>query len=134
MKILLERLQRDPDVTIGALSIDGEFECWSVEDTVRPPGVKVPGKTAIPPGVYPIEITFSQRFQRDLPLLVGVPNFTGIRIHPGNTAADTEGCILPGQDRLGKSVGHSRDAFDRLFAKIRQALAKKESVFIEVLP
>jgi hypothetical protein len=138
MMMRLERLQRDPDVTIGALSVDGNFECWVCEDTMREqPGQpvsawKVPGKTAIPAGAYAVDITMSARFGRDLPLLVNVPGFTGIRIHPGNTAADTDGCLLPGEDRLAKSVGRSRIAFDRLFAQIRVAKLKGERITIEV--
>jgi hypothetical protein len=132
MRILLARVQLDPDVTIGRLSVDGAFECWTCEDTVREPGAKIPGKTAIPAGVYPIVVTWSPRFKRDLPLLVGVPGFEGVRIHPGNTAADTEGCILPGLDRMPQGVGRSRLAFDTLFAKIRAARARGEAATIEV--
>jgi hypothetical protein len=138
MNLKLERLQRDPDVTIGALSVDGTFECWICEDTVREvPGQpvstwKLAGKTAIPAGTYDVDITLSARFKRDLPLLLDVPGFSGIRIHPGNTAADTDGCLLPGEDRLAKGVGRSRIAFDRLFAQIRVAKLKGERITIEV--
>lgn len=124
MKLTLERLQLDPDVTIGSLSIDGEWQCWTLEDVVRPAlAPKVPGQTAIPFGTYALAVTFSPHFQRDLPLLLNVRNFEGVRIHPGNTPADTEGCILVGQDRLGKSLGHSVAAFNALFPLIRNALA-----------
>lgn len=132
MLLTLERLQLDPDVTIGSLSIDGTWECWICEDAVRDGLPKIPGQTAIPYGRYPIAITHSQRFQRDLPLLEYVPNFSGVRIHPGNTAADTEGCLLPGADRLAKSVGRSRLAFDALFAKLRMAAARSEPITIEI--
>lgn len=133
MNLTLDRLQLDPDVTIGSLSVDGEWECWTCEDAVRPPGVKLAGQTAIPAGLYPIEITYSPRFQRDLPLLIGVPNFSGVRIHPGNTAADTDGCILVSHDRYAKSVGHSRMAFEQLFAKIRVAAIKRAQILLEIL-
>jgi len=132
MKMMLERLQLDPDVTIGALSVDGDFECWVCEDTVRT-GPKVYGKTAIPAGIYQVDVTFSNRFQKPLPLLLNVPGFSGIRIHPGNTAADTEGCLLPGIDRLAKSVGRSRLAFAALFTKITAAKAKGDRILIEVI-
>lgn len=138
MKMKLERLQLDRDVTIGALSIDGAFECWTCEDAVREvagqpvAAWKIAGETAIPRGTYRVDITLSARFGRDLPVLVDVPGFTGIRIHPGNTAANTEGCLLPGDIRLPKSVGQSRLAFDRLFAQIRVAKIKGESITIEV--
>lgn len=138
MKMRVERMQLDDDVTIGMLLIDGVFECWTLEDTVREqPGVpvgnwKVKGRTAIPRGTYEVWITHSPRFQRELPLLANVPGFEGIRIHPGNTAADTEGCILVGDQRLPKSIGQSRAAFSRLIAKIRLAVARGQRVTMEV--
>ena len=139
MRLRLERLQLDPDVTIGGLSIDGDWCCWILEDTVRevagqPVATwKVPGKTAIPYGTYAVDITRSTRFGRDLPLLLAVPGFTGVRIHPGNTTADTEGCLLPGTDRLAKSVGRSRDAFVALFSQIRDAMWRGQKVSIEIV-
>jgi hypothetical protein len=138
MKIELDRVQQDVDVTIGALSVDGDFHSWTCEDAVREvqgkpvADWKIKGKTAIPRGTYKIQITPSARFKRDLPLLIDVPGFTGVRIHPGNTAEDTEGCLLPGLDRLGKSVGRSRLAFDSLFIKIKEAVRKGEQITIEV--
>ena len=132
MQLLLERLQLDADLTIGSLSIDGDWECWTLEDVVRAPGVKVKGATAIPAGTYRVDITFSNRFQQPMPLLLNVPMFEGIRIHAGNTAADTEGCILVGQDRLARSIGRSRKAYAALFTKLREAKARARSITIEV--
>lgn len=71
--------------TIGSLYIDKKFECYTLEDVVRT-GPKVHGQTAIPEGTYEVQITFSPRFKRDLPLLLNVPNFEGVRIHTGNYA------------------------------------------------
>lgn len=134
MKLYLERLQLDPDVTIGSLSVNDAWECWALEDVVRPPGaVKVPGQTAIPAGTYGIDITYSPHFRMPLPLLMGVPNFEGVRIHSGNTAADTAGCILVGQDRLARSLGKSRLAFQALFAKLSSAKARGEPITIEIV-
>ena len=116
--------------TIGELLVDGEHECWTLEDIVRPAGEKVYGETAIPYGTYPVTVTFSNRFQRDLPLLVGVPNFTGIRIHPGNTAAQTHGCLLVGTGHTGTTVTDSRTAFNKLFPKIRDAVRRGEEITI----
>lgn len=138
MKIELERVQCTPDATIGSLSVDGAWLCWTCEDAVREvPGQpvatwKVPGATAIPAGTYEVDVTQSQRFGRLLPVLLDVPGFTGIRIHPGNTAADTEGCILPGLTRAGQSVGLSRRAFDQLFPLVRDARGRRERVTIRV--
>lgn len=138
MKMQLERVQQDADVTIGALACDGAFVCWVCEDAVREvPGQpveawKVPGKTAIPTGHYRIDVTMSARFKRLLPILVAVPGFEGVRIHPGNSAADTEGCLLPGRVRLGKSVGQSVLAFNDLFARINDAQRRRELVTIDI--
>lgn len=133
MKLTLQRSLSTSVCTIGQLSIDRVHECFTLEDVVRP-GPKVFGQTAIPAGTYQVVITFSPHFQRELPLLVNVPGFEGVRIHPGNTAADTEGCILIGVDRLTDSIGRSRLAFDALFPKIQAAIASGETVTIEVLP
>lgn len=131
MKIQVIRFQCGADCTIGELLVDREHECWTLEDVVRPDGApKVYGETAIPYGTYRVVITFSNRFQRDLPLLLNVPGFEGIRIHPGNTAADTHGCLLVGTGRTGASVTNSRMAFDALFPKIRDAIDNGEEVTI----
>lgn len=138
---MLLSLLREPSAngcTIGRLSVDGRFQCYTCEDEVRPPGVKVPGKTAIPAGRYRVIVNRSERFSRSagrevlLPLLLDVPGFSGVRIHPGNTAADTEGCILPGRGFLTDRVTDSRAAFDALFAAILAAIGAGEQVWIEI--
>lgn len=118
------RLIREPSrlgATLGVLFVDGIFECFTLEDVVRA-GDKVDTQTAIPAGRYQVVITFSNRFQRPLPLLVNVPGFEGIRIHPGNTDADTEGCILVGADRGLNAVLQSRLAFADLLPKLETGL------------
>lgn len=132
MKLVLERLQLDPDVTIGSLTVDGDWQCWTLEDTVRPPGVKVPAQTAIAPGQYTVVINMSNRFKRELPLLLNVPNFTGVRIHAGNTPADTEGCILVGCDRHAKSIGRSRAAMDNLMIQLQGAQRRGEPITLKI--
>ena len=106
--------------TIGQLVI-GDFKCWTLEDRVRAPGVKIYGKTAIPAGRYRVVVTESARFRRPMPLLLGVPMFTGIRIHSGNDASNTEGCILVGATRYQDWIGDSRRAFGALFPLIIDA-------------
>lgn len=112
-ELRLRRVQLDPDVTIGDLSIHGRHICWVCEDPVREVSGqpvedwKIKGATAIPYGRYRIERTFSNRFQRTTPQLMNVPGFSGIRIHAGNGPQDTEGCPLPGLQRLPKGVGQS---------------------------
>ncbi len=117
--------------TIGDLSVNGKFECHILEDPVRP--AKIAGITAIPAGFYSVVITHSPKFGRDLPLLEDVPNFEGIRIQPGNSAADTLGCLLPGRTKATDFVGESRAAFGALFGKIIAAKGKGESVQIEIV-
>ena len=104
---------------------DGARWCFVLEDVVR--AAKVPGRTAIPAGRYQVGITFSPRFKRRMPLLLDVPGFSGVRIHPGNTAADTEGCLLVGAERGENCVRRSREAYAALLAQLQQWL-KREPV------
>lgn len=131
MQLLLEREPSAAGCTLGRLYVDGKHECFTLEDAVCI-GPKVPGQTAIPAGRYRVTITLSNRFQRMLPLVEDVPNFTGIRIHPGNTAADTDGCILVGQGRAVDSVTGSRLAMAALQPKIAGAEVRNEEVWMEV--
>ena len=119
-EMLLRRRWYSDRSTIGVLTL-GEFSCFTLEDRVREPGVKVQDKTAIPAGRYRVVVDFSQRFQRRMPLLLDVPMFTGIRIHSGNTAEDTRGCVLVGEWRAPDWVGDSRRAFADLFFLINTA-------------
>ena len=129
MQLQLIRKVFTDNSTIGELSVDGAFECFTLEDKVRP--VKIKGETAIPAGTYEVAVTFSNKFQKLLPLLMDVPNFDGIPIHPGNTPKDTLGYILVGQGKGVDSISSSRLAFAPLFEKI-QAVVRTEKVFIEI--
>jgi Family of unknown function (DUF5675) len=130
MKLVLIREIFTHESTIGVLSVDGKFECYTLEDRVRP--VKVAKKTAIPMGTYKVIVDYSNRFRRDMPHVLDVPNFKGIRIHSGNTAADTEGCILVGQIKGKNYIGGSRLAYKPLFKKINDAFQQKEEITIEI--
>src|SRR5215218_1194074 len=131
MNLRVQRQTLTDKSTIGELSIDGTFECFTLEDRVRP--VKIKGETAIPAGTYEVAITFSNRFQRRLPELKEVPNFEGIRIHSGNKAEDTEGCILVGTSKKENFIENSRVAFTALFEKIEKAAMNNEKVMIEIV-
>jgi len=138
MELVLQRNSSLEHATLGRLDIDGDFECHTLEDVVREmPGLsvaqwKIAGESAIPAGRYQVLITRSARFGRDLPLLVGVEGFAGVRIHSGNTAADTEGCILVGRKAAGDTVIESRIAFLDLFEQIEGAIAAHEEVWIKI--
>ena len=121
MLIEVKRFEFKDTHTIGKMYLDGQYECYTLEDVVRT-GAKVNGQTAIPTGTYNLIINHSNRFNRDLPLLENVPNFTGVRIHSGNTSANTEGCILVGTTWSGKDfIGNSKVAFNKLFEKLKTA-------------
>lgn len=138
MNITVKREVFNPTNTISSLYIGETFFCNILEDVDRGlyftqpieeiSAKKLYGQTAIPRGVYEIVITYSDRFQQYLPLLLNVPGFAGIRIHPGNTEADTLGCLLPGIVS-GTKVISSKVTFSKLF-KILKDTAKKERIFI----
>jgi len=133
MHIKLVRKMGNSQFTEGRMYINGEFECFTVEDAIR--AVKIQNKTAIPKGTYNVIMTMSTRFKKMMPLLENVPNFTGVRIHAGNSSKDTEGCIIVGalNDSMDDDfVGASKVAVSRLYPKIADALAVKEKVTLEI--
>jgi len=116
--LTLQRTDLQPTRTFGHLTGPG-VSLLTLEDQVRPTDApKVPGATAIPAGRYRLVVTWSPRFGQRLPLLLDVPGFEGIRIHAGNTEADTAGCILVGMDRLPDRVVQSRPALDLLLDRL----------------
>jgi hypothetical protein len=128
MEILVKRLYKTSAYTIGKMYIDGQYLCDTVEDTDR--GLtqtmtsqqiavkKVYGKTAIPAGRYKVTLTFSNKFKRVLPLVNDVIGFLGIRIHAGNTADDSLGCIIVGENKIKGGVVNSKVTLERLMAKL----------------
>lgn len=128
LKMVLTRNKSTDKSTIGQLEVNGIFQCFTLEDVVR--DKKIYAQTAIPAGTYEVVISYSNRFKRMLPLLLNVPNFAGVRIHSGNTAEDTEGCILVGNKKGTDTVLESRAAFNALFAKLK---AEKSKIFIEII-
>jgi hypothetical protein len=105
--------------TIGELYIDRERFCYTLEDPVREK--KIPKVTAIPYGTYTIIMTYSPKFEMMMPLLCGVPNYEGVRIHAGNNAQDTDGCILVGFTKGKDVIGESRKAFNTLLTMFKEA-------------
>lgn len=149
MDLRLRRIARKENYTIGRLYIDGEYFCDTLEDKDRglkqslPASVnkamKEVGATAIPTGKYQVTLKmksqrFSQRKQYDfcggyLPRLINVPAFEGVLIHIGNTAKDTEGCILVGRNTKVGKVLDSGVTFRVLYAKLKEA---KEYIYITI--
>ncbi len=116
------RLIREPSfqgATMGCLFVDQRFACFTLEDEIRE--AKIPGETCSPAGRYRIALTMSERFKTVLPLLLAVSQFDGIRIHAGNTHADTAGCILVGKERREAGLLQSRVALENLLTQLRTA-------------
>ena len=150
MILKLQRIARKKGYTIGRLYVNGVRVCDTLEDTDRGLKQQMPlaevqarkvyGQTAIPTGAYDLLMTYSPKFAAKswakpyngrLPLVNGVPGFSGVRIHPGNTAADTLGCILVGRNTVVGRLTESADTFRRLMEQhIVPALAKKDKIRI----
>lgn len=128
MELKLKRDLLNSKYTLGELFIDGVHFCYTVEDTVRDKNndgdlddsgeAKVYGETAIPKGIYKMRLSMSNRFKVMMPEVLAVKGFEGIRIHAGNTAIDSHGCIIVGTVRTPNGVGMSRDCFKRLMIKL----------------
>ena len=147
MELILERIAKRKTYTIGRLYIrqqvmdeylpgtEDKYFCDTLEPTWRDyehGAYKVKGRSAIPEGRYAVVISYSPRFKQWLPILLGVPKFEGIRIHAGNTSADTEGCILVGLNKLVGQVVDSRIWVHRLKQKIVEAKGRGEAVWITI--
>lgn len=141
MNITLNRIAKKPKYTIGKLYINGEYFCDTIEDTDRGltqtmtdaqvKSKKVYGQTAIPTGTYRVIINYSNKFKRQMPLLLNVPGFLGIRIHSGNTEKDTEGCLIVGKNKVVGKVIESKDTYNKLFSILCEA-DKKEAIKITI--
>lgn len=140
MKLTLKRIALRPTYTIGKLYIDDVYFCDTIEDTVRDLNKngkfdngekKVHSKTAIPYGIYEIKWTYSPRFKKYTPQLINVPSFEGIRIHAGNTSADTEGCLILGKNKQVGKVLNSRDTINKFYPIIKEACSNGK-VTIEI--
>lgn len=139
MELLLKRIFRGDKYTIGHLYINGDYYCDVLEDVDRGltddmteeeiKKIKVYGRTAIPKGTYKVEVTYSLKFKRYLPILLNVKGFSGIRVHSGNTHEDTLGCLLVGYNKVKGKVLNSRVTSDKLTALLRNT---KEEIHITI--
>lgn len=142
MRIELKRIAKKDSYTIGKLYIDGKYQCDTIEDKDRGlkqdddlrliDKVKIYGETAIPVGDYSVIVSYSPKFGKNLPLLEHVPCFSGVRIHSGNTAKDSLGCIILGENKKVGQVINSRATCARVLPLIEAAYAKGERISIEI--
>lgn len=135
------RVVREPSVsrtTLGVVFVDGHFFSFCLEDEIREragepvAAWKVYGQTAIPAGRYRVTLSHSPKFGRVLPELRDVPGFVGIRIHPGNTHAESEGCLLLGVQRSGVRVIESAKACSAFEQLVSAAIGREERVWIDI--
>ena len=144
MLLELIRKKNNSDATLGELSIDGKFECYTLED--EPREVKVYAETRIPAGEYKIKFQTSGEMtkkyfvkfpdiHKGMLWLQDVPNFTGVYIHIGNTDDDSKGCILVGKlfNETKFSLVHSTIAYVSLYIKVANALTNNEDVTIKII-
>lgn len=127
--------------SVGELHINGKFYCFTLEDVDRGLRAEMPltdirahklfAQTAIPTGSYEVVLNWSNRFQKQMPLLLRVPGWEGVRIHSGNYAHQTEGCILLGKTKLDNMVGVSNVTFAAFLGELKKA-AKQEKIHIEI--
>lgn len=139
MIITVRRIAMKDTYTIGKLYIDGVYFCDTIEDKDRNLDdsmeeneirkKKVYGLTAIPLGTYKVEITYSPKFKKNLPLLIGVKGFEGIRIHSGNTAKDSLGCIIVGRN---KKVGMVLDSRATMTKLLKVLTSTKENIWLTI--
>lgn len=118
--------------TIGDFTANGNFLSNCLEDKVRIPFIKVPGKTAIPAGRYQVVLDYSTRFNKTMPHILYVPEFDGIRIHAGNTDKDTEGCLLLGTWTKGDLVTDSRTSIQILMEILLRCEDRGEKMWITI--
>ena len=143
MEIIVNRIARKDGYTIGRMSLNGVYFCDTLEDTDR--GLnstmsvdeilskKRKGITAIPTGKNDVILTFSPRFKRVLPLLLSVKGYEGVRIHAGNTAEDTEGCLLVGENKVKGQVLNSRATLEKLMSVLLDCEKRKEKISITIV-
>lgn len=145
MNLNLKRIFKGENYTIGRLSIDGEYFCDTLEDPVRDMDSiddKIPMKTAIPAGRYRVSMSIiSPKYSKRksyawckgiIPRLLNVPFFDGILIHIGNTAEDTSGCILVGENKIKGKVINSTTTFIDLWVKLNVADEIGEEIWINI--
>lgn len=142
MKLRLERKYFKETYTIGNLYINGSFFSNTLEDKNRDVNkngkfdngeTKVYGETCIPFGTYKVILTMSPKFKRELPRLLNVPSFEGVLIHRGNTAKDSAGCILIGENKAVGKVLNSTPYEERLVKMMKNAISRGEEITIEIV-
>jgi len=143
INLTLERTHLKAGYTVGKLSVNGKYFCDTLEDTTRdlnhdgdlddPGEGKVFGETSIPYGRYHVQVTWSPKFKRLLPLVLNVWGFIGIRMHRGRWAAHTQGCILVGENKIKGGLINSADWEQRLTKLLHDYQIAGEQIYINII-
>lgn len=156
MELTLKRIALRSEYTIGKLYVDGKYVCDTIEDTVRDLDkdgkfangeVKIPGKTAIPYGRYEVTMkvrspkysnftkySWAKKYDGYLPRLLNVYQFDGVLMHVGNSALDSEGCIIVGENKVVGKVINSVNTFRRLMDDyLVPAKKRNENIVIAII-
>lgn len=156
MELRLKRIALRSEYTIGKLYVDGEYVCDTIEDTVRDLDKdgkfdngesKIPGKTAIPYGRYEVTMkvrspkysnfskySWAKKYDGYLPRLLNVPHFDGVLIHVGNSALDSEACVLVGENKVVGKVINSVNTFRKLMDEyLVPAKKRNEQIYIDIV-
>lgn len=154
MRLTLKRTYNNAKYCIGHLYVDGEYLSDTLEDTSRGLNSKMPlkeilkikikGLTAIPTGIYAISLnTVSPKYSKKkffmdlckgkMPRLLNVPGYDGILIHPGNSAKDTDGCILVGFNKVKGGLVNSTEAFIKLYGMLKKAHDNHEGIYLNII-
>ena len=142
MNLTLKRLNLTPNYTEGELYVNGVYFCKTLEDTNRDLNKngqfdnnekKVYGETCIPYGKYKVILSYSPKFKRELPEILEVPDFQGIRIHRGIKISDTLGCILCGEKVKNGYLSNSTPYEIKLVELFKQAKLRNEESFLEII-
>lgn len=133
MIILVTRKWFTTRSTISEITIIGDdYKAFGIEDVARPDGVKIPKETAIMAGKYPVTFDYSPRHAINMPHILNVPMFTGVRFDIANYAEQLEGCIGVGCGRGINAVWDSKKAHNILCEKIISALNDGEPVWVQI--
>jgi hypothetical protein len=132
-QLILKRHTYTDKSTIGdLLDTNGEsMICYTLEDTVR--RHKEAGITAIPAGRYEIIMQEFGSTGREYPYLLNVPFYTGIFIHGGNTAEDSQGCILVGLEQAKDRILDSQRALNNFVIPRVRELLKEGRLYLTIV-
>jgi hypothetical protein len=143
VNLFLDRIFCKPTHTVGVLSIGERRFCDTLEDPVRDFNkdgdledageMKIYGETAIPYGRYPVVVTMSPKFKRELPLILDVKHFIGIRMHRGRFISNTSGCVLVGDNTKKAQLTNGEYYEKKLTAMLKAYIYAGEKIYINVV-